>query len=120
MRLILASQSPARLSVLRSAGVEPVVRVSGVDEDALVASLRNPTPEETVVALSAAKAEAIEHDDECVVVGCDSMLLFEGELSIENVAYASGFSSLSQFYEQFRAAYGVTPREMRAKYLHGI
>jgi septum formation protein len=80
VRLILASQSPARLSVLRSAGVEPVVRVSGVDEDALVASLRNPTPEETVVALSAAKAEAIEHDDECVVVGCDSMLLFEGEL----------------------------------------
>ncbi|MET9228947.1 nucleoside triphosphate pyrophosphatase [Lentzea sp. NPDC003310] len=80
MRLILASQSPARLSVLRSAGVEPVVRVSGVDEDALVASLDNPTPEETVVALSAAKAEAIEHDDECVVVGCDSMLLFEGEL----------------------------------------
>ncbi|MCR3746193.1 Maf family protein [Lentzea californiensis] len=80
MRLILASQSPARLSVLRSAGIEPVVRVSGVDEDALVESLENPTPEETVVALSAAKAEAIEHDDECVVVGCDSMLLFEGEL----------------------------------------
>ncbi|GHH58789.1 Maf family protein [Lentzea cavernae] len=80
MRLILASQSPARLSVLRSAGVEPVVRVSGVDEDALVASLEDPTPEETVVALSAAKAEAIEHDDECVVIGCDSMLLFEGEL----------------------------------------
>lgn len=80
MRLILASQSPARLDVLRSAGVEPVVRVSGVDEDALVESLENPTPEETVVALSAAKAEAIEHDDECVVIGCDSMLLFEGEL----------------------------------------
>lgn len=80
MRLILASQSPARLSVLRSAGIEPVVRVSGVDEDALVASLAGPTPEETVVALSAAKAEAIEHDDECVVIGCDSMLLFEGEL----------------------------------------
>jgi septum formation protein len=80
VRLILASQSPARLSVLRSAGVEPVVRVSGVDEDALVASLADPTPEETVVALSAAKAEAIEHDDECVVIGCDSMLLFEGEL----------------------------------------
>lgn len=80
MRLILASQSPARLSVLRSAGIDPVVRVSGVDEDALIASLEDPTPEQTVVALSAAKAEAIEHDDECVVVGCDSMLLFEGEL----------------------------------------
>lgn len=80
MRLILASQSPARLSILRAAGVEPVVRVSGVDEDALIASLENPTPEETVIALSAAKAEAIEHDDECVVIGCDSMLLFEGDL----------------------------------------
>lgn len=45
-------------------------------------------------------------------------LLFEGELSIENVAYASGFNSLSQFYDQFRTAYGVTPREMRATYLH--
>jgi septum formation protein len=80
VRLILASQSPARLSVLRSAGIEPVVRVSGVDEEALIASLDNPTPEETVVVLSAAKAEAIEHDADCVVVGCDSMLLFEGEL----------------------------------------
>lgn len=44
-------------------------------------------------------------------------LLFEGSLSIENVAYRSGFPSLSQFYEQFRAAYGVTPRQMRASYL---
>jgi AraC family transcriptional regulator, melibiose operon regulatory protein len=45
-------------------------------------------------------------------------LLFEGNLSIENVAYSSGFTALSQFYEQFRAAYGITPREMRANYLH--
>lgn len=45
-------------------------------------------------------------------------LLFEGVLSIENVAFASGFTALSQFYEQFRAAYGMTPREMRARHLH--
>jgi AraC family transcriptional regulator, melibiose operon regulatory protein len=45
-------------------------------------------------------------------------LLFEGELSIENVAFSSGFTALSQFYEQFRNAYGITPREMRANYLH--
>ncbi|WP_197288873.1 nucleoside triphosphate pyrophosphatase [Nocardia sp. NRRL S-836] len=77
---MLASQSPARLSVLRAAGVEPVVRVSGVDEDALLAALADASPEDRVVALSAAKAEAVEHDDECVVIGCDSMLLFEGEL----------------------------------------
>ncbi|HEV7275916.1 MAG TPA: helix-turn-helix domain-containing protein [Devosiaceae bacterium] len=45
-------------------------------------------------------------------------LLFEGNLSIENVAYESGFSALSQFYVQFRNAYGLTPRQMRAHYLH--
>lgn len=45
-------------------------------------------------------------------------LLFEGELSIENVAYRSGFSSLSQFYEHFRNAYGITPRKMRTTYFH--
>jgi AraC-like DNA-binding protein len=40
-------------------------------------------------------------------------LLFEGNLSIANVAFQSGFTSLSQFYAHFRAAYGVTPQEMR-------
>ncbi|MEO6012205.1 MAG: helix-turn-helix domain-containing protein [Devosia sp.] len=44
-------------------------------------------------------------------------LLFEGNLSIENVAFSSGFSALSQFYEQFRSAYGITPRQMRANFL---
>ena len=44
-------------------------------------------------------------------------LLFEGSLSIENVAFQSGFSALSQFYVQFRNAYGLTPRQMRAHYL---
>lgn len=45
-------------------------------------------------------------------------LLFEGSLSIENVAFNSGFTALSQFYVQFRNAYGMTPRQMRANYLH--
>lgn len=44
-------------------------------------------------------------------------LLFDGELSIENVAYESGFSALSQFYVQFRNAYGLTPRQMRQHFL---
>jgi AraC-like DNA-binding protein len=46
-------------------------------------------------------------------------LLFEGSLSIANVAFQSGFTSLSQFYEHFRTAYGITPREMRQSLIQG-
>ncbi|MFD5250220.1 Maf family protein [Amycolatopsis sp. NPDC058340] len=84
MRFVLASQSPARLGVLRSAGFDPSVVVSGVDEDAVAASLTDPAPEELVRALAAAKAEAVVealggHGD-MVIVGCDSMLSINGEM----------------------------------------
>lgn len=80
MRLVLASASPARLSILRSAGVEPIVRVSGVDEDAVAAALVDPKPADLVTALAQAKADAVlgavavEFPD-AVVIGCDSMLV---------------------------------------------
>jgi nucleoside triphosphate pyrophosphatase len=80
--LVLASASPARLAVLRAAGVEPVVRVSGVDEDAVAASLRDPSPDELVAALAEAKALAVlpSVTDDAVIIGCDSMLFFDGEV----------------------------------------
>ncbi|SDD20343.1 Maf family protein [Actinokineospora iranica] len=86
MRFVLASQSPARLGVLRAAGIDPVVLVSGVDEDAVAAALVDPTPPDTVVALAKAKAHAVidSLDDaareDSVVVGCDSMLHYDGAL----------------------------------------
>lgn len=40
-------------------------------------------------------------------------LLFESNLSIENIAFQSGFTSLSQFYAHFKRGYGITPLEMR-------
>lgn len=88
VRFVLASQSPARLAVLRSAGLDPSVVVSGVDEDAVAASLPDPTPVELVRALAAAKAEAVfealigthEGNADLVIVGCDSMLSINGEM----------------------------------------
>jgi septum formation protein len=81
-RFVLASASPARLGVLRTAGIDPLVRVSGVDEDALTAELgESPAPDDVVVALARAKAEAVLAEfDDAVVVGCDSMLSIDGHL----------------------------------------
>lgn len=46
---MLASASAGRLKVLRQAGVDPLVVVSGVDEDAVIAALgpdASPGPDE--------------------------------------------------------------------------
>jgi septum formation protein len=83
VRLILASASPARLGVLRQAGIDPIVQVSGVDEDAVQAALPNASHQELVTALARAKAQAVaevtEHKD-AVIVACDSMLSINGEI----------------------------------------
>ena len=77
-RLILASQSPARLNLLRQAGLAPEVIVSGVDEDAVTA----PTPAELALALAEAKASVVAARPDAhgaLVIGCDSVLDLEGE-----------------------------------------
>ncbi len=77
-RLVLASQSPARLGLLRQAGLDPEVIVSGVDEDAVSA----PTPAELALALAEAKASVVAARPEvqgALVIGCDSVLDLDGE-----------------------------------------
>lgn len=77
--LVLASASPARLATLRAAGVEPVVIVSGVDEE----QLGHLPPAELAGALAALKCDAVRHLPEvptgALVLGCDSVLELDGE-----------------------------------------
>jgi septum formation protein len=75
VRVVLASASPARLAVLRGAGLDPEVIVSGVDEDSYSAA----TTGELTALLSAAKAVAVAATQASgVVIGCDSMLDLDG------------------------------------------
>jgi septum formation protein len=81
VQLVLASASPARLSVLKAAGVDPTVQVSTVDEEALIAELGAAAPDQVVTTLARAKAVDVAAGvADAVVVGCDSMLHIGGEL----------------------------------------
>ncbi len=74
--LILASASPARLKLLRAAGLDPAVVVSGVDEEAVSA----PTPAELALELAKAKAGAVAATLTAgLVIGCDSVLDLDGK-----------------------------------------
>ena len=92
MRLYLASTSPARLTTLRAAGIEPTVIASEVDEDAAVAAAEPLTVAETVQLLARLKCEAvagtpqgaqsvdgvIDGSIDGFVLGADSMFELDG------------------------------------------
>lgn len=81
--LVLASASPARRRLLEQAAIPHRVRVSGVDEEAIDEA----DPLRLVQRLAAAKADAVRTalaagpaHQATGVLGCDSVLLFEGEV----------------------------------------
>ena len=90
MSLLLASASPARRRLLEQAGIAHRVQVSGVDETAIA----HPDPAELVQLLARAKAGAVhaclqqqalaDADADAAattaVLGCDSVLVFAGEV----------------------------------------
>lgn len=76
--LVLASASPARLNLLRQAGLAPHVIVSGFDED----TLNHDEPAALALALAEAKTAVVAGLDEAsgaLVIGCDSVLELDGE-----------------------------------------
>lgn len=77
MRLVLASSSPSRRHILESAGITPIIHPAAVDEDTIIAEFGSTPP--VVEKLAQAKAEAVYYPGD-IVVGCDSMLLLDGQL----------------------------------------
>lgn len=84
LTLALASKSPARLATLRSAHLDPLVQVSDVDEDAILAHVKG-GPAQQVLALATAKARAVfsapgPAQGADIILGCDSMFEIDSQI----------------------------------------
>ena len=78
-RIILASASPSRSRLLKSAGINPEIIVSGVDEED--PQYNELLPRELVTALAIVKAHTVRKlvDFPAIIIGCDSTFEFEGK-----------------------------------------
>jgi septum formation protein len=76
-KFVLASASPARLKLLRVAGIEPIVQSSNFDES----QIKLTSPEDLVNTLAMKKAQTVATSfPSALVLGCDSVLEVEGEI----------------------------------------
>jgi septum formation protein len=74
---VLASASPARLRLLRGAGIEPIVRPSNFDES----QVQLASPQDLVQTLAEGKATAVATElNGALILGCDSVLALDGEI----------------------------------------
>ncbi|MCK2037325.1 Maf family nucleotide pyrophosphatase [Microbacterium sp. SSW1-49] len=92
MRVCLASTSPARLMLLRQAGIEPLTLSPDVDEDAVAAAAAEAAgaelpPAELVLLLARAKASDVaarvaaeDPEFDGIVIGGDSMFALNGRV----------------------------------------
>lgn len=82
--VVLASASPARKNLLIQAGIEPIIFVAAIDEDAIAHELKGRPAEVVVETLANAKAQAVLNNHTLpktgILIAADSMWHFNGEL----------------------------------------
>jgi septum formation protein len=74
---VLASSSPARLKLLETVGINPIISPSNFDESQVTFT----HPESLVQTLAKYKAETVATKfNNCLILGCDSVLVVDGEI----------------------------------------
>jgi septum formation protein len=102
-RIVLASQSKSRRTLLEDAGLKPTIIVSNVDEETDFFNAM--TPEDMVIALAISKAHTVREmiDYPAIIIGCDSTFDVDGvsfgkpgtpEVAIERAKKISGRTGL--------------------------
>jgi septum formation protein len=77
-RIVLASQSKSRRTLLEDAGLKPTIIVSNVDEETDFFNAMS--PEDMVIALAISKAHTVREmiDYPAIIIGCDSTFDVDG------------------------------------------
>lgn len=115
MQVCLASTSPARLMLMRQAGIEPLTRAPETDEDAVTAQAvaergSDLPPDELVLLLARAKAADVaarlaaeDPDFDGIVIGGDSMFALDGHV------YGKPYTSeeATRRWREMRGATGI-------------
>ncbi|ACB50154.1 putative Maf-like protein [Crocosphaera subtropica ATCC 51142] len=74
---VLASASPARLKLLKTVGINPIVCSSDFNES----QISETNPMKLVQILAQCKAEIVAQNyQDCLVLGCDSVLAIDGKI----------------------------------------
>jgi septum formation protein len=109
--LLLASASPARLATLRSAGLDPAVLVSGVDEPAVVERYGVTDAEDVCLVLAKAKAEDVaaneDRPEDHLVLGCDSVLAVDLGAGVEVLGKPADAADAVRRWRAMRGRSGV-------------
>jgi septum formation protein len=102
-RIVLASQSKSRRTLLEDAGLKPTIIVSNVDEETDFFNAMS--PEDMVIALAVSKAHTVREmiDYPAIIIGCDSTFDVDGvsfgkpgtpEIAVERAKKISGRTGL--------------------------
>lgn len=96
--VVLASGSPRRIEILQNVGIDPIIIKPDCKEDLHV----DLTPSQTVMALALRKAMFVEITEECkalddyLLISCDTVVSFEGEVLGKPVSEYDAFSMLDK------------------------
>jgi len=102
-RIVLASQSKSRRTLLEDAGLKPTIIVSNVDEETDFFNAMS--PKDMVIALAISKAHTVREmiDYPAIIIGCDSTFDVDGvsfgkpgtpEIAVERAKKISGRTGL--------------------------
>jgi len=113
MKIILASESPARKALLERAGVEFSVKPANIDEEGLIKQRGITDPAEHVLALCEAKARFVRSkskiNEPSVIIAADTVIYHEDKILEKPIDLGDAFNMIKSLQGKEHEVYtGVT------------